>query len=179
MRIMRINFQQFINKRAIVDHGLPQFFRAGFSPLLSPGKRAGDAVILNDDWMVHRQVSGATIEVFQGVAARGHHLGYELVGFADRAVRVVDEARLDATPFTAKRADLFLSELVQVETADALSALAQDRVCTFGADSLNGSIVLRAKLFAQVDPLAPAGVRPRRKREQQHDNPGCDHHEGL
>ena len=96
MRIMRINFQQFVKQRAIVDHRLPHFFRAGFPPLSSQRERARGTVILNDDWMIHGHIGGAPIEVFERVAARRHHLGDEQVGLADRAVRIVDEARLDA-----------------------------------------------------------------------------------
>ena len=179
MRIILVTLQQFIDKRPIVDHRLPQFFRAGLPPLPSHGERAGETVILNDDWMVDGQVGGSAIEVFQGIAASGHHLGHELVGFTHGVVRVVNEARLDATPFTGKRGDLFLSEPVQVESADAFSALAQYGVCTFGTDSLNGSIVFGSKPFSQVDPLSPARVEPPGKSEQKDDNPGCNNHEGL
>ena len=179
MRIMRINFQEFINKCAIVDHCLPHFFRAGFPALPPQRERASGTVILNDHWMVDGQVGRAPIEVFKRVATRSHHLGDELVGFPHGAVRVVHEAGLDATPFAGKRAGLFVSELVQVETADALGALSQNGVRTFGTDSLNGSFVLGSKTFAQVDPLSPARVRPRRKREQQDNYTNPDNHEGL
>jgi hypothetical protein len=179
MRIMRINFQEFINKRAIVDHGLPHFFRAGFPPLPSQRERASGTVILNNHWMVDGQVGRTPIEVFKRVATCSHHLRDELIGFADGALRVVHEARLDATPFAGKRADLFLSELVQVEAADALGAFSQNGVRTFGTHSLNGSFVLGTKTFTQVDPLSPARVRPGCKREQQHNNTNPDNQEGL
>ena len=179
MRIMDINFQKFINKRAIIDHCLPHFFRAGFPPLPSHSERARGPVILNDYWMVDGQVGRTPIEVFKRVATRRHHLGDKLVGFAHGAVRVVDEARLDAPPFAGKRAGLFISELVQVETADALGALSQNGVRTFDTHRLNCSFVFGSKTFAQVDALPPARVRPGRKREQQDNNTNPDHDEGL
>jgi hypothetical protein len=165
MRIMRIYLQKFINKRAIVDHRLPHFFRAGFPPLPSRRQDASGAVILNDHRMVYGQVVGTPIEVFKRIAARNHDLGNELVCFAHGAVRVVDEARLDSTPFAAKRVGLFASELVQVEPTHARGALSQNGVGTFGTDSLNGSLVLGTKLVAQVDALSPPCVSPGRNRE--------------
>ena len=123
MRIMRINFQEFINKRAIIDHRLPHFFRACFALLPSQRERASSSIIFDDHWMIDGQVCRTPVEVFKRVAPRTHHLGDELVGFAHGAVRVVDKSRLDATPFFGKGAGLFVSELVQVETAYALGAL--------------------------------------------------------
>jgi hypothetical protein len=128
MRTTRIDFQEFVKKRAIVDHCLTHFFGAGFPPLPSQRERASGTVILNDHRMVNRQVVRTPIEVFEGVATRSHHLGDELIGFAHGAVRIVHEARLNATPFAGKRIGLVLSELAQVETADALGALPQNRV---------------------------------------------------
>jgi hypothetical protein len=166
MRIMRINFQEFFKQRAIVDHRLPHFFRAGFAPLPSQRERASGPVVLNDHRMIDGHVGRAPVEVFKRVATRGHDLGDKLVGFADGAVRVVHEPRLDASPFAGQRAGLFGSELVQVETADAIGALLQNRVCSFGTNSLNGSLVLGSKAFAQADPLSPAALRTGYKRNQ-------------
>ena len=179
MRITRIDFQEFINKRAIVDHCLTHFFRAGFAALPSQRESASGTVILNDHRMVNRQVGSTPIEVFKGVATRSHHLGDELIGFAHGTFRVVHKARLNATPFAGKRIGLILSELVQVETADAVGALPQNGVSTCGTDSLNGSFVLGSKTFAQVHAPPPAGVSPGRKREQQDNNTHPDEHKGL
>lgn len=179
MRSTRIDFQKFVNKRAIVDHCLTHFFRAGFPPLPSQCKCASGAVILNDHWMVNGQVGGTPIEVFKGVANRSHHLGDELIGFAHGAVRVVHKACLNATPFAGKRIGLIVSELAEVETADALGALTQHGVSACGTDSLNGSSVLGPKTFAQVDAPPPAHVRPSRKPEQQDNSTDPDEHEGL
>ena len=53
MRTTRIDFQEFVKKRAIVDHCLTHFFSAGFPPLPSQRERASGAVILNDHRMVN------------------------------------------------------------------------------------------------------------------------------
>ena len=150
MRTTRVDFQEFIEKRAIVDYCLTHLFRASFTPLPPQRECASGTVILDDYRMVNGQVGRTPIKVFKWVTARSHHLGDELVGFANGAVRVVHKARLNATPFAGKRIGLILSKLAQVETADTLSALPQNGVRTFGPDSLNGSFVLGSKAFAQV-----------------------------
>jgi hypothetical protein len=178
MRTTRIDFQEFVKKRAIVDHCLTHFFSAGFTALPSERECASGAVILNDYRMVNGQVVRTPIEVFKGVATRNHHLGDELIGFAHGALRVVHKAGLNATPFAGKRLGLIGSELAQVETADALGALPQNGVSTRGADSLNGSFVLGSKALAQVHTPAPARVNPGRKPEQQDNDTYTDEHEG-
>ena len=174
MRITRIDFQELINKRAIVNDCLTHFFRAGFSPLPSQREGPSGAVVLNDHRMVDGQVGRTAIEVFKGVATRSHHLGDELVGFAHGAVRVVNEARLDATPLAGKGVGLILRELVQVETADAFHPLPQKSVSTCRSDSLSGSFVLGSKLLAQVHAASPARVSPGRQHEHQDNNANPD-----
>ena len=112
MRTARINFQKFVKERPVVDHCLTHFLRAGFTSLPSQGECPRDAVVLNDHRMIDRQVVRAPIEVFEGVATRRHDLRDELIGFGHGAGRVIDEARLNATPFAGKRIGLFLSELM-------------------------------------------------------------------
>ena len=179
MRSTHIDFQEFVKKRPIIDHCPTHFFRVGFRPLTSERECAGSAVILNDHRMVNRQVVCTLIEVFQGIAARGHHLRDELIGFVHGSVRVVHEARLNATPFAGKRIGLISSELVQVETADALGALPQDGLGTCSADSLNGSFVFGSETFAQIHVPAPARVSPGGEPEQQHNETHTDEHEGF
>ena len=141
MHIARINFQEFVKERPVVDHCLTHFFRAGFTPLPSQRECPRDAVILNDHRMINRQVVRTPIEIFKRVATRNHHLRDEVISFAHGSGRVVDKARLNTTPFAGKRIGLILSELAQVETADALSALPEHGFSTCRADSLNGSFV--------------------------------------
>ena len=179
MRIMRIHFQEFVDKRAIIHHRLPHFFRVGFSALPPQRERASGPIVLNDYWMIHGQVGRTPVEVFKRVATSGHHLRDKLIRFADSAMRIVNEPRLDATPFAGKCARLIVSELVQVEATDAFGALTQHGVRAFGTNSLNGSFVLRSEPFAQADPLPTTDVGPRRKREQQDNNTNPDNHEGL
>ena len=145
MRTTGINFQEFVEERAVVDHCLTHFFGAGFAPLPSERQCPRGAVVLHDHRMIHRQVFRTPIEIFERVAARGHHLRDEVISFAHGRGRVVHKARLNATPFTGERVGLLFGELVQVEAADALSALPEHRVSACRADSLNGSFVLGRK----------------------------------
>jgi hypothetical protein len=160
MHIARINFQEFVKERPVVDHCLTHFFRAGFAPLPSQRQCPRDAVILNDDWMINRQVVRTLLEVFERIAARDHHLCDEIVSFAHGSGRVVDKAPLNTPPFAGERIGLVASERVQIEAADTLSALPQHGVSTRRADSLNGSFVLGSKALAQVSALPPARVHP-------------------
>jgi hypothetical protein len=175
----RINFQEFVNERPVVDHCLTHFFRAGFAPLPSQCECPRDAVIFNDDRMINRQVVRTPIEIFEGIATRDHHLRDEVISFAHGSGRVVDKARLNTTPFAGERIGLILSELAQVEAADTLSALPEHRFSTCRADSLNGSFVLGSKALLQVHASAPARVSPSSKPEQQDDHTRSHEYESF
>ena len=179
MRTARITFQEFVKERPVVDHCLPHFFRAGFTSLSSQCECPRDAVVLNDHRMINRQVVRTPIEIFEGVATRDHHLRDEVISFAHGRGRVVDKARLNTTPFAGERIGLILSELVQVEAADALSALTKHGVSARRAHSLNGSLVLGSKALAQVYASAPARVSPSSKPEQQDDQSRSDKHQDV
>jgi hypothetical protein len=148
MHTVRINFQKFVKERPVVDDCLTHFLRAGFIALPSHRQCAGGAIILNDHRMIHRQVVHTPIEIFERVAARGHHLRDELIGFAHSTFRVINKACLNATPFAGERIGLILGELVQVETTDTISAFPENGVGACLSDSLNGSFVLGAKALA-------------------------------
>jgi hypothetical protein len=162
----RIDFQKLVKERAVVDDCLTHFFRAGFIALPPQRERASRAVVLNDHRMIHREIVRTPIEIFDGVATRGHHLRDELVGLADGPVRIVDKECLDAAPFPGERIGLILSELVQLETADTISAFPENGFSACRADRLNGSFVLGPETLAQVHPPAPARVRPDSKAKQ-------------
>ena len=179
MRTTRIDFQEFVKKRAIVDHCLTHFFRARFASLASQRQRASGPVILNHHRVVNGQVVRTPIKVFEGIATRSHHLRDEVIGFAHGALRVINKARLNATPFAGKRIGLILSQLAQVETADALGALPQNGISTCGTDSLNGSFVLGPKALAQVHASPPARESPSSKPERQDNDNRTDEHEGF
>jgi hypothetical protein len=179
MRTTGIDFEKFVKKRTIVDHGLTHFLGAGFPSLFSQRERSSGAVVLNYHRVVNGQVVRTPIEVFERIATGSHHLGDELIRFGHGAVRIVDKAGLNATPLSGKRIGLILSELAQVETADAIGALPQHRVGMCGTDSLDGSFVLGSKAFAQVYAPAAARVGPRCKHEQQDNNTDTDEHEGF
>lgn len=148
MHTVCINFQKFVKERPVVDHCLTHFFGARFIALPPQRQCASGAVILHDHRMIHRQVGRTPIELFERVTARDHHLSHELIGFAHGAIRVINKARLNATPLPGECIGLILSELVQVETADTIGAFPEKSFRACLADSLNGSFILRAKLLA-------------------------------
>jgi hypothetical protein len=158
---------------------LAHFFRFGFTSLPSQRQRPSRAVILDDYRVINGQVVRASIEVFEGVPTRGHHLGDELIGFCHGTDRVVHKARLNATPLAGKRIGLILGELPQVEATDTVGAVPKNGLCTCRADSLDGSVVFRSKAIAQVHASAPACVSPGRKRGQQDNAGDNDEHEGV
>lgn len=175
----RIDSQEFVEKGAIVDHRLTHLFSAGLSALPSQRERASGAVILDDHRMVDRQVVRTSIELFEGIPTRSHHLSDELVRVTHCTVGVVHKAPLNETPLTDERIGLILGELAQAETADALGPLPQKSVSACGADSLDGSFVLRSKAVAQIGAPAPVRVRPGHKHEHQDDGAHTDEHEGF
>jgi hypothetical protein len=148
MHSVRINLQKFVKERPIVDDCLTHFFRAGFIALPTQRQRAGGAIVLNDHRMIHRQIVRTLIEIFEGIATRGHDLRDELIGFANGALRIVHEARLNAPPFAGERIGLLLRELVQIETTDTIGAFPENGVSASRADSLNGTFILGAKALA-------------------------------
>ena len=148
MRTVCINFEKFVKQRTVVDHCLTHFFRSGFIALPPQRQCAGGAIILHNDRMIDRQIVRTPIEIFEGVAPRGHHLRDELVGVADGALRVIDKARLNATPLAGECIGVILRQLAQVETTDPISAFPENGFSTCLADRLNGSFILRAKTFA-------------------------------
>jgi hypothetical protein len=174
-----INFQKFVKERPVVDHCLTHFFRVGFIALSSQGECPSGAVILNDHRMIHRKVVRTPIEIFEGIATRGHDLRNELIGFAHGAVRVINKTRLNATPFSGKRIGLILSELAQVETADTIGPFPENGFSACRPDSLNGSFIFGSKAFLQVHSSAPSRVSPSSKSEQQDNHNRTYEHEGF
>ena len=148
MHTVRVNFQEFVKERPVVDHCLTHFFRAGFIALPAQRHCASGAIILNDHRMIHRHVVRTLIEIFEGIATRGHDLRDELIGFAHGALRIINKARLNATPFAGERIGLIVSELVQVETTDTIGAFPENGVSARLSDGLNGPLILGTKAFA-------------------------------
>ena len=180
MRTGRIHFQKFVEERPVVHHCLTHFFRVRFIALPSQRECASSAVILNDYRMIHRQVVRTPIEIFEGVTTRGHNLRDELIRFAYGAVRIINEARLDPTPFARKRIGLVVTQLAQVETANTISAFPENGIGACRTNSLNGPLILGAKAFAQAHASTPARVSPGSQSKQQDNHDGTnEQHEGF
>ena len=89
---------EFLEESAVVDHGAAQFFSCG--PAAGPAERdiVGGAIVLRDDGMVDGDVGGALLEVANGIAAGGHDIAKQLIGFSDSSGGRVDEMSLNAAP---------------------------------------------------------------------------------
>jgi len=148
MHTVCIDFQKFVKKCPVIDYCLTHFFRAGFIALPPQRQRTSGSVILHDHGMIDRQVVRTLIEVFEGVAPRGHYVRDELIGFCHGAFRVIDKASLNTPPFAGECIDLIFRKRAQIETTDTISALLENRFSACLADSLYGSLVLGPKAFA-------------------------------
>jgi hypothetical protein len=179
MRAVRVDIQEFVEQRSVVHNCLAHFFCFGFAALPSQRQRPSRAVILHDHRVINGQVVGPSIEVFERVSTRRHHLGDELIGFCNGTDGVVYKSRLDAAPLASKRVGLIPGELPQVEATDTVGAIPQNGFCTGRADSLDGSVVLGPKAIAQVHTPAPLYVSRSRQRGQYDHADDNDEHESL
>src|SRR5262249_59872142 len=93
--------QQLGEERAIVDHCLPQILGTGPSGRVLTGDVARGAIVHYDVRMIDRNVFDALVEVADRVAAGLHDFADHAIGFGDRALRIVDESRLDLPPRVA------------------------------------------------------------------------------
>ena len=76
---------EFLEKRAEVDHCFAQIFGVCLSLGLTERALVRGAVIFEDERMVHGDVVGALFEIADRIAASGHHVGEQLVGIDDGA----------------------------------------------------------------------------------------------
>jgi len=79
-------------------HRLSQVFCCSLAAVVPLGDVTCCPVIGNNIGMIHRDVSGALLEISHGVTARLHHFFHHAVGFADRATGFINEARLRFLP---------------------------------------------------------------------------------
>lgn len=71
----RIRFaDQLREKRAVMNHRLPQVFRARLPLRMTKRNFVPCPVMLHHPWMLHGDVSGALVEVADRVAALAHYV---------------------------------------------------------------------------------------------------------
>lgn len=108
-----------------MDHRAAQILGAGFAAGVSGCDLVGHAIVADQAGVIDRQVGGPLLEVGDGIAARLHDLGEELVGPPDRRGWVVDELALHLHPAVGESFDLVVAEGADAERLDPLLTLAQ------------------------------------------------------
>ena len=135
---------EFVEERAVVNHGLAQFFGAGFAAGLTIGDSVGQAVIFKDERMADGNIGGALLKVTHRIAARGHHFAQELIGFRYRASGAVHKVRLHFAPGRHEARMIGGAQRLDIQALDAIGALIEIR---FGLSpaiaGLQGAVIFR------------------------------------
>jgi hypothetical protein len=116
---------QFLKKSSVVNHGLAKIFRACLTACLTKRGFVRGAVIVENHRVIHGDIRDALLEVGHRIAARGHHVDEQLVGFCDCASRTVNKACLDSGPTLDKSSAIGGSEWTDVQALHALGSLVQ------------------------------------------------------
>ena len=116
--------QEILEKGAVVYQGLAQILGVRFAARAAARDVVGDPVVAHQFGVVHRQVGRAVLEVADGVAARAHHLGEQLVRLSDRRARIVNEPGLHLPPALRELRRLAGRQCVQIKRVHALFAMA-------------------------------------------------------
>jgi hypothetical protein len=141
---------EFLEQRAVVNHGRTQIFGVGFSSGLTRGVLVRGAVIFENQRMVHGNIGGALFEIADGIAACRHHVAQQLVGAGYGAAGAVNEACLEFGPrFDEARAVAGASSLMRgFSTRAARAVRAASAFCW-----------LPPSVTARVYSALPNGVR--------------------
>jgi hypothetical protein len=142
-----IGVEQLFKKRAVVDKCLALRLYADVALLLCEVKRVGGAVMLNDVWMVDRDIGDPLIKVVNWISTFAHHRGHEAICLTNGCRRIVDERSLYRPPVFVILCPRFGGQRDDVELLSP--TLTRDEFL-FGrpliADLAYGSLVLRTKV---------------------------------
>src|SRR5271165_5811191 len=75
--------EQLLEERPVVHERLALLLCADITVLLRQVNAVCGAVVLDDLWVVYRDVGRPLIEVIDGIAPGAHHLGHQPIGDAD------------------------------------------------------------------------------------------------
>jgi len=117
--------EQVFEERAVMDHRLAKVLGGRFAALLAERDVVRGPVVLDDMRMVDGHVSGALLEVTDGVATDLHEISNEAVRFDHGTLRVIDEPCLVGAPLLRKPAPMFGAQRFDVQLTHALDALAE------------------------------------------------------
>jgi hypothetical protein len=145
-----VSHEEIAEKRAIVDHRIPQVFGIRFAATFAFGDVVSGAVLINDMWVVNGDVGCALRKVADWITANLHQIGNEAIGFLHGAARIVNESRLIVAPVGLEAVAISGGQRTNRVLLNALGALHQLRFCaTTVVRGLQSAVVLRAKLFVK------------------------------
>jgi hypothetical protein len=87
-----------------MNHGLAQIFRACQPPRLANCCVVGRTIIIENQWMIRRDISYTLLKIAYRIAARGHHIAQQLVGVGDCASWAINKPRLHSPQDSTNRA---------------------------------------------------------------------------
>jgi hypothetical protein len=118
---------KLIKKRPVMNHGLAQFFGAGFAADLTVGDSVGQAVVFEDERVADGNIRGALLKVTDRIAARGHHVTQKPVGFRYRSSGAVHKSRLHVAPVFHEASTIARAERLNIQALDAIGTLIEAR----------------------------------------------------
>jgi hypothetical protein len=164
---------QLLKKRAVMNHGLAQVFGAGLPTCLTKRASVGGAVILENQWMIHRDICGTLFEVTDRIAPSRHHIAEQLVGVGYSASGPVNETRLNSAPGLDKPGTIVRSERSDVQALHSVCAPIEHGFCFPPAAAFfhGARIFSAAKLGAESFGAAFTGEKQKNDAcDCQHDN---------
>src|SRR5690349_13610170 len=142
-----------------MDHGPPQVFSAGLSPVVAHCNIVRDAVVFDKGRVIHRNICGSLLEVAGGISASLHYISEEPVSFRDRCLRIVHELRLYPDPTVGIADAVRFRQRPNVKLLPPLLAKFQNPFAAADvAFTFYYSLVLRTEALAQQSCPSLAGV---------------------
>jgi hypothetical protein len=167
---------QIVEQCAVMNHGLPEVFGAGFALRLAHDDRVARAVMLHNKRMVHRKVGGLLVEIAHGVTTSGHCFANEVIPFLQCKFRGVNKLRLDQPPGVRKSRPVGRGKWLDIESFYSLFKLCKLLFASRSASGFfNGAAVLRTKPRAK--PSAVPGFGQNQENSSHNDDGGKDHNQ--
>jgi hypothetical protein len=150
-----IIFKQFLEQGSVMDHRFPQVFRTGLSAVVPEGDIVGRSVILNNDGMVNRYVSGALFEVTDGIASRLHNLHHEAVRHRYSTFGIINKTSLHFVPTLFKAGAVHWAQRSKFKALSALLPKFENTLALANVSLVaDHPVVLGPKTFSQHETTA-------------------------
>ena len=157
-----------------MNHGLTQIFRACQPSGLANCCVVGRTIVIENQWMIRRDIGYTLFKIAHRVAARGHHIAQQLVGIGDCASGAVNKPRLYSSPGFDETRTIAWREWPDVQAFHAFGTIVEHCFCLPPTPAFcHGTGIFSAsKLRAQsLGPPLPKG-------KHNADGYGCHQHNG-